>query len=195
MSTAILSTSSATSDDQLIEAARQGNRDAYGELVQKYGDRLFAGLMQRTQAAADAEDVAQEAFVQAYLKLDSFRGNSGFFTWLFRIALNLLATRRRRKNRETPFADAPPAACEQTMDAAQSPGACLLRKEQRSLVQAALRRLSDEHRTVLVLREYEGFDYETIAEMLNTKAGTVRSRVFRARHALKSEMEAFGSSA
>jgi RNA polymerase sigma-70 factor (ECF subfamily) len=151
--------------------------------------------MQRSNSAADVEDIAQDAFLQAYLKLDSFHGRSGFFTWLFRIALNLMATRRRRKNREMPFAEMPSLCDDRTMDAAQSPGACLLRKEERARVQTALQRLSDEHRTVLILREYEGFDYETIAEMLDTKVGTIRSRVFRARLALRSEMESLGSSA
>lgn len=175
-------------DAELIAAALRGDQNEYGKLIRRYEARLLAGLIQKTGSSVDAEDLMQEAFLQAYLKLEAFRGESTFFTWLFRIALNLLITKRRRKHRETPFADAPPMLGEQAMSEADSPTAQLLRKENQQQVLMALSRLSEEHRTVLLLREYEGHDYETIADLLNTKIGTIRSRVHRARHALREEL-------
>jgi RNA polymerase sigma-70 factor (ECF subfamily) len=176
------------SDATLIASALRGDRNEYGKLIRRYESRLLAGLIQKTGSSVDAEDIMQEAFLQAYLKLEAFRGESTFFTWLFRIALNLLVTKRRRKHRETPFADAPQIVGEQAMNDRESPSAQLLQKENQQQVLLALSRLSEEHRTVLLLREYEGHDYETIAELLNTKVGTIRSRVHRARHALREEI-------
>ena len=173
-----------TSDSLLIRASRRGDRDAFGQLVRKYQDRLYNGMVHKSRSPADAEDVVQEAFVQAYLKLDSFRQESSFFTWLYRIGLNLAWTKRHRQRRETPFADLTelPGADEQTHE---SPSDRLTSKENCDLVQRALADLRDDQRVILVLREIQGFDYATIAKLTDTKVGTVRSRIHRARAALR----------
>ncbi len=174
-------------DERLIEAACRGDREAFGELVQKYQDRLFNGMVRKAWSTADAEDVVQEAFVQAYLKLDTFRHESSFFTWLYRIALNLAWTRRHRTRRETPFADLSELpGTERQMP--ESPCDRLTRKEDCDLVHGALAHLRDDQRTILELREMQGFDYATIAEITNTKIGTVRSRIHRAREALRQQL-------
>lgn len=173
-----------TSDRVLIRASCGGDREAFGQLVRKYQDRLYNGMVHKLGSPVDAEDVAQEAFVQAYLKLDTFRQESTFFTWLYRIALNLAWTRRHRKRHETPFADLSelPGTDQQTTE---SPGDTLVRKEECELVHRALADLRDDQRMILVLRELQGFDYATIADLLDTKIGTVRSRIHRAREALR----------
>jgi len=172
------------SDHLLIAASCRGNREAFGQLARKYQDRLYNGMVHKLGSTADAEDIVQEALVQAFLKLDTFRQESSFFTWLYRIALNLAWTRRHRARRETPFADLSelPGAGEQTSDA---PGDALARQENCELVHLALSDLREDQRLILVLRELEGFDYATIADLLNAKVGTIRSRLHRARVALR----------
>jgi len=185
-STAVTSQRS-DSDIELIQAACRGDREAFSELVRKYQDRLYHGMVQKLQSTADAEDVVQEAFVQAFLKLDTFRHESRFFTWLFRIALNLAWTRRHRKRRETPFADLRelPGREEQM---AESPSDRMVRDESCELVQGALAELREDHRQILVMREMDCLDYATIADLLDTKIGTVRSRIHRAREALRHQL-------
>ncbi|MDP6468678.1 MAG: sigma-70 family RNA polymerase sigma factor [Pirellulaceae bacterium] len=176
-----------TSDRLLIKATCGGDREAFGQLVRKYQDRLYNGMVHKSHSPVDAEDVVQEAFVQAYLKLDTFRQESSFFTWLYRIALNLAWTRRHRTRRETPFADLSevPGTDEQV---SESPGDRLTRKENCELVRSALAHLRDDQRVILMLREMQGFDYATIADLLETKVGTVRSRIHRARAALRHQL-------
>ncbi len=142
---------------------------------------------------AEAEDVVQDTFVQAFLKLDTFRHGSSFYTWLYRIAYNTSVSRRRKKrpvlsmdlsmdgNREVYSAE--------PLDEGDRPGENLERQEQATKINTALKKLSDEHRRILVLREIEGFCYETISESLGLAIGTVRSRLHRARLQLKSELE------
>jgi len=144
-------------------------------------------MVHKSRSPFDAEDVVQEAFVQAYLKLDSFRQESSFFTWLYRIALNLAWTRRHRSRRETPFADLSelPGTDER---ASESPWDRLARKENCELVRGALAELREDQRAILVLREMQGFDYATIAQLMDIKVGTVRSRIHRAREALRHEL-------
>jgi len=155
--------------------------------VRKYQSRLYNGMVYKSRSPFDAEDVVQDAFVQAYLKLDTFRQESSFFTWLYRIALNLAWTRRHRSRHETPFADLSevPGTDEQ---ASESPGDRLARKEECELVRRALEDLRDDQRAILVLREMQGFDYATIAQLMDIKVGTVRSRIHRARGALRHQL-------
>jgi RNA polymerase sigma-70 factor (ECF subfamily) len=176
-----------TNDILLIKASCGGDREAFGHLVRKYQDRLYNGMVHKSRSPSDAEDVVQEAFVQAYLKLDTFRQESSFFTWLYRIALNLAWTRRHRSRHETPFADLSemPDTDEQ---GSESPADRLARKEDCELVQSALAELRDDQRAILVLRELKGFDYASIAQMLEIKVGTVRSRIHRAREALRHQL-------
>ena len=176
-------------DATLIERSRAGEPEAFGELVVRYQDRLYNTLIRVCGDAEEARDVAQEAFVQAFVKLDSFRGNSAFYTWLYRIAQNTAISRRRRRKPTSSLDEARDAAGFEPADPDARPEANLEREEQAIQVRAALATLSEEHRSVLVLREIDGCDYETIGEMLEVPVGTVRSRLHRARMQLKEEME------
>ena len=176
-------------DATLIERSRAGEPEAFGELVVRYQDRLYNTLVRVCGDAEEARDVTQEAFVQAFVKLDSFRGNSAFYTWLYRIAFNTAISRRRRRKPTSSLDEARDAAGFEPADPDARPEANLEREEQAIAVRAALATLSEEHRSVLVLREIDGCDYETIGEMLDVPVGTVRSRLHRARMQLKEEME------
>ena len=176
-------------DATLVERSRAGEPAAFGELVTRYQDRLYNTLVRVCGDAEEARDVTQEAFVQAFVKLDSFRGNSAFYTWLYRIAQNTAISRRRRRKPTSSLDEAREAAGVEPADPDARPEANLEREEQAIQVRAALATLSEEHRSVLVLREIEGYDYETIGEMLEVPVGTVRSRLHRARMQLKEEME------
>ena len=152
-------------DARLITESLRGDSGAFGQLVQKYQDRLFNTVMHITGCREEAEDLVQDAFVQAFVKLDSFHGDSAFYTWLYRIAFNFAISRRRRKRVELSVDQTREATGDEPIDDGESPDDQMLRKERAHQVQAALKRLSDEHRTILVLREMEGCCYETIAEI------------------------------
>jgi RNA polymerase sigma-70 factor (ECF subfamily) len=177
-------------DTQLIQAACRGDTAAYGSLVRKYQERLCTGLLHICGSLDDAEDVAQEAFVQAYLKLATFAGESAFYTWLYRIAINTAISQRRRKREETSVDQNREALGIEPEDGAEQVEERLLREERAGQVQRALARLNKDHRVILVLREIEGYDYDAIARILDLPVGTVRSRLHRARLQLKQELDA-----
>jgi RNA polymerase sigma-70 factor (ECF subfamily) len=170
------------SEAQLLAAARQGDAEAYGCLVRTYQGRLLSSLQHICGSAADAQDAAQEAFLRAYLKLDRFTGASAFYTWLFRIALNVVASARRR--RQLASLDEVGEPC----DRAERSEERVLRQERGGQVQAALHALSAEHRTILVLREVDDHNYDEIASVLRIPVGTVRSRLHRARLELRERL-------
>ena len=173
-------------DQETIAAVRGGDRGAFGDLVIKYQDRLFSTLTRLLGSAEDAQDITQEAMVQAYLKLDSFKGNAAFYTWLYRIAFNLaMSHARKRRPVALGNSDADPRHPE-PIDHQPQPHQQMATQEQIAAVQSAIDSLASEHREVVVLREIEGFDYEQIAAVLDIPIGTVRSRLFRARMQLKS---------
>ena len=176
-------------DDQLVQAALDGGKDAFGTLVERYQDRLFNTLVRVLGSRDDACDVVQDAFVQAFVKLDTFRGAAQFYTWLYRIAMNLALSHRRRRRPVVSVDKAKACRGEEPMDHQPGPEQGLVGREQVQIVQSALSRLADQHRQILVLREIEGCSYETIAEILQLPAGTVRSRLYRARHVLKEELK------
>lgn len=178
----------ATTDAELVEAARAGDRDAFGDLVGRYQDRLFNTLLRIAGSREDAADAAQDAFVQAYLKLDSFRGDAQFFTWLYRIAMNVALSRRRRTRPMASIDAAKEGAGEEPMDGSAAPGERMMADERAEQVHSALAELGDQHRKILVLREMEGCSYEAIAEILELPVGTVRSRLFRARLQLRDRL-------
>jgi RNA polymerase sigma-70 factor (ECF subfamily) len=178
----------ANSDARLVEAALRGDRDAFGDLVGRYQDRLFNTLLRIAGSREDAADAAQDAFVQAYLKLESFRGDSQFFTWLYRIAMNVALSRRRRRRPMESLDAAKSCAGEEPMDASAGPDDRMLAHERARQVQAALADLGEGHRKILVLRELEGCSYEVIADILELPVGTVRSRLFRARLQLRDKL-------
>lgn len=176
-------------DAQLIEMALDGNAAAFGQLVGRYQDRLFNTMVHVAGSVEDARDVVQDAFVQAFIKLESFKQASAFYTWLYRIAFNIAASRRRRQRITVSIDHVRDNVGLEPASTTDPPGARLEQQERAAQVQAALGRLSEDQRTVLVLREVEGHCYETIAEMLDVPVGTVRSRLFRARMQLREELK------
>jgi RNA polymerase sigma-70 factor, ECF subfamily len=175
---------------RLIRAATAGDAESFGRLVLLYQDRLVNSLFHLVGNQAEAEDIAQEAFVLAFLKLSSFRGQSQFYTWLFRIARNLSVSRFRRA-RKTASLDAVDAGGSMLLLSDEAaPDQRLLDGETVARVQVALARLSEEHRAILILREMDELDYDAIAAALELPVGTVRSRLHRARLQLKAELEA-----
>ena len=180
-------------DDQpLIEAARAGRAEAFGELVRRYQGRLYPTLLRLTGSAEDAQDLLQEAFLRAYRKLDRFRGGSSFYTWLYRLAVNLALSHRRRRKGPARFSELRAeggAEIEPTGDPEQTdPTIPAERAERDALVQSALDALAPDHRAVVVLKEFDGLRYEEIAATLGIPVGTVRSRLHRARHELRGRL-------
>lgn len=179
-----------TDDAQLIDEALAGASAAFGQLVVKYQDRLYNTVAHVLGSADEAQDVVQDAFVQAFLKLESFERESAFYTWLYRIAFNLAVTRRRREKPTLSVDQAREQTGEEPQSRCSSPAARLEQQERARQVQAALATLTEEHRTILVLREIDGCCYETIAEILELPVGTVRSRLHRARMQLRDQLKA-----
>jgi RNA polymerase sigma-70 factor (ECF subfamily) len=179
-------------DHSLIAECLAGDAAAFGELVRRHQDRLFNTVIRLVDNADDAQDVVQEAFLNAYQSLDGFKGDSLFFTWLYRIAVNTAISLRRKqrvsisidssRNGEFPIDPLDPS--EQSR-----PGHALERAEQERRIQQALSRLSPEHRAVLVMKDMEGQKYETMAEILQVPIGTIRSRLHRARLELRQLLE------
>jgi len=168
-------------DASLIAATRAGDTAAFGRLVALYQDRLFNSLVRVLGSAEDAADIVQDAFVQAYTKLDSFRGSSSFYTWLYRIAFNLAMSHARRGHKTASLDGRKSLSGDEPMDGAPTAEAGVLEQERAELVHAALAELTLDYRQILVLREIDGCRYDEIAEILDLPVGTVRSRLFRAR--------------
>ena len=175
-------------EPQLIQKARNGDSTAFGQLVASYQDRLFTSMVHVVGGPEEAEDVVQDAFVQAYLKLDSFDGRSTFFTWLYRIAFHKAMNRQRSRRVEISLTPSGEPSGVDPPDHGELPDARLLRQERAVQIQSALARLSEEYRTVMILREMEDLDYEAIANILDISVGTVRSRLHRARSLLRSHL-------
>ncbi len=169
-----------TEDNLTIQTVLAGNREAYGELVKKYQDRLYHSLLCMLGNADDALELTQESFVQALINLDKFRGESTFYTWLYRIAINM-ASSFRRKRVLISFDQLSEKGVFNPVDTIDSPERALEIKENKKRVWEAIGKVSPDFRQVLILREIEGYDYEAIALILKIKIGTVRSRLYRAR--------------
>lgn len=178
-----------TDEAQLVEAARAGDRGSFGALIERYQDRLFNTLVRVLGSREESLDVVQDAFVQAFIKLESFRGDAKFYTWLYRIAMNLALSQRRRRRPAVSVEVVKERAGEEPVDHNPAPEACMIGRERVAAVQAALAELGDQHRQILVLRELEDCSYETIAEILQLPLGTVRSRLYRARLELKDQLK------
>lgn len=174
---------------QLIERALQGDRAAFTMLVELNQERLFASMLQVTGSRDEAEEVVQDAFIRAFIKLDTFQRNSQFFTWLYRIAFNSALTRRRRTRPRVSLDYCRESSGLEVADSADGVDEPMLRRERVAMVRAAMRTLTEEHRSILVLREMEERSYEDIAEILEISIGTVRSRLSRARRQLKLAIE------
>lgn len=181
------------SDDlRLIERTLAGDRNAFGDLILRYQDRLFGSLVPLLGSVEDARDVAQDACLLAYEKLASFRQEASFYSWLFRIAYNAAMTNRRNhRRRGGTVASLSEHVVEQPPDQnpAADPAHRLQQAEQIQLVQSALQALPTEYREVLVCKELEGMKYDEIAKLLGCPVGTVRSRIHRAREELRGILE------
>jgi RNA polymerase sigma-70 factor (ECF subfamily) len=189
----VQSTAQAETDEELVRQASAGRSEAFDELVTRYQDRVFNVLTRMSGSAQDAEDLAQETFLKAYRALNSFRQGSKFYTWLFRIAVNTGFSRRRqegrRKSHEGARLDGGSGedSDEWSLEAVapertDSDPARNLEKEQlRARVREGLREIDPDYRTILVLRDIEGMDYDGIAETLDISTAAVKSRLHRAR--------------
>jgi RNA polymerase sigma-70 factor (ECF subfamily) len=176
-------------DDQRISATLAGNTAAFGELVLNYQDRLYNTLVHVIGNAEDARDIVQEAFVQAFIKLETFQHASAFYTWLYRIAFNVAISFRRRRRPVVSIDCGYPSSGVGPVDRQNNPTQHLEQEERCRQVRRALTQLSEEHRSILVLREIDGCCYETIADILDLPIGTVRSRLHRARLQMREQLK------
>ena len=169
----------------LISRARGGDREAFGELVEQYRDNVYRLAYRMCGNAYDADEAAQEAFVAAWRALPNFRGDAKFSTWLYRLTTNAAIDVMRREKRHQTVGD---GEMMELADDADSPQETVERTEQQEAVQKALSTLSEEYREVLLLRYMEELDYAEIAEVLQLPSGTVKSRINRAKAALKAAL-------
>ena len=179
----------AQSDLDLVRRAQQNERGAFDLLVLKYQHKVIKLVARLLRDPTEAEDVAQEAFVKAYRALGSFRGDSAFYTWLYRIAVNTARNSIASRQRRPLDYEAELSESEQSNVAAltkhdDTPEATVLSEEIRQTVNSAIEQLPEDLRTAIVLREIEGLSYEEIAAAMDCPVGTVRSRIFRAREAI-----------
>jgi len=180
-------------DHRLIADCLKGETAAFGELVRRYQDRLFNTIFRLVDSAEDAQDVVQEAFLHAYQSLDRFKGDAQFFTWLYRIAVNsAISLKRKQRTVVSLHVDREgQGGVPEPHDASEysRPHEALERADEERRIQAALNRLSPEHRAVLILKDLEDQKYETMAEILQVPIGTIRSRLHRARLELRDVLE------
>lgn len=177
------------SDLELVKRAQRGERGAFDLLVLRYQHKVVKLVARLLRDPTEAEDVSQEAFVKAYRALGSFRGDSAFYTWLYRIAVNTarnsIASRQRRPlDYEADLSENEQSAVESRMRHTDTPEANVLSEEIRRTVNEAVEELPEDLRTAIILREVEGLSYEEIAAAMDCPVGTVRSRIFRAREAI-----------
>lgn len=180
-------------DKQLVEQSSSGDREAFRGLVDRYQGKLLRLVTQLVRSREDAEDIVQESFVKAYLSIDSFRGQSSFYTWLYRIAFNMAIDFKRKVSRRggdsAPLEDVDTTKNIYTVQTIESPSDVVSRKEQAELISKALHELSEEHRTVIVLREIDGLSYEEIAKVMGISKGTVMSRLHYARKKMQTALK------
>ena len=202
-------------DTALLRKAQGGDRAAYGQLVVMYQDRLFNAVVRLVGDREEALELTQEAFTRGLMKINSFRGDASPYTWLFRIALNLAISQLRKVQRNRVFSlDRPSSGANGRAGSSSSastdgedqasglidrvardrgtpPPEAVENRERDQMVLAALGRLDAEYRAVLVMRDVDGFDYQQMADVLGLPLGTLKSRLFRARMALRDELKAY----
>ena len=181
----------------LLKKSMKGDNDAFGELILKYENFVYNTVYHAIGNREDAFDVSQEVFIKAFRALKNFRGDCKFSTWLYKIAMNASKDyiREKSKRRTISLSDwtdeengnRPPDIIEDSIDA--KPEESYERNETRDSVRKAIANLSEDHRTVIVLRDIEGYSYEEIADMLDLEIGTVKSRISRARNAVKENLK------
>ncbi len=181
------------SDAELVKRVQAGDKSAFDPLVHKYQNKIINLVSRYVKDPNAARDVAQEAFLKAYRGLDKFRGDSAFYTWLYRIAINTAKNYLVSENRRVPDIEVDASEAEQYGDNAPlhenaSPERMLLTDEIRRVVMDTIESLPDDLRTAILLRELEGMSYEQIAQAMGCPIGTVRSRIFRAREAIDKKL-------
>ncbi len=176
-------------DLSLVAACRAGDKEAFGMLVRRYQDRLYPTALRLTGHAEDALDLLQEAFLRAYRKLERFQGRSSFYTWLYRLMVNLALSDRRRHRARGRRHECDLESVEPADDPALTdPALPLEQAERERQVQGALDALAVDHRVVIVMKDLDGLPYEEIATTLGIPIGTVRSRLHRARAELRERL-------
>lgn len=182
------------SDDDLILAARRGDAEAFSQLVVRYKERAYRAAFAMVRDPDEAMDLTQEAFIKAHCSLKRFRGNSAFYTWLYRILVNLSLDAKRRKGRrkeesyEAALETGPVVPEDDHERSDPTPRAALEERETEAMVQAAIEALPEHHRTAVLLREVQDLSYQEIAEVMNCSVGTVMSRLHYARAALREKL-------
>lgn len=178
----------------LIAKARDGDGDAYGQLVQANQDRIYASVLRQVRDEHKAMDITQEAFIQAYRAIDTYEDRAKFSTWLYRIAMNLITSHYRHERAQKRGGNK--AETSLNIEGMPEPGADqrtpddqVAAEDVGTLVRAAIDELDDEYRDVVVMRDLQGLSYEEIAEMLDIAPGTVRSRLHRGREKLKEKLK------
>jgi RNA polymerase sigma-70 factor (ECF subfamily) len=184
-------------DGELVARARAGDQDAFRLLFDRYHRRAYSLAFGVVRNADDALDVAQEAFIKAHRHLDKFKGTSSFYTWFYRIVMNLSIDhlRKHKRNRKVDWSESfgrdPEAVGEEALlprILGQNPAKAAVRREIREQIALALENLSDNHRAVLVMRELEGLSYEEMAEVMGCSKGTIMSRLFHARKNMQKQL-------
>jgi RNA polymerase sigma-70 factor (ECF subfamily) len=176
-------------DEDLVLRVQQGDKSAFDLLVIKYQHKIIQLVNRYVKDPSEAQDVAQEAFIKAYRALGNFRGDSAFYTWLYRIAINtaknyLVSRSRRSSDYEVDIQDAEAIENAPQLQGMETPERLLLNQEIIDTIKTAIDKLPEEMRTAIILREFDGMSYEEIAEAMDCPVGTVRSRLFRAREAI-----------
>ena len=181
--------SNQASDKKLVERVQKGDKGAFDLLVLKYQHKIVNLIMRYVRDPELSLDIAQEAFIKAYRALPRFRGDSAFYTWMYRIAVNtaknhLAAQRRRPMDVELDLQDPEQYDLHAKLKETDTPEGVTLSNELQEIVERAIQALPEDLRTAIVLRELEGMSYEEIAQTMECPVGTVRSRIFRARDAI-----------
>lgn len=183
----------AETDQQLVARVKKGDSRAFDLLVLKYQHKIFGLISRYVRDADEVQDVAQEAFIKAYKALPRFRGDSAFYTWLYRIAINtaknhLVSRSRRPPGKDVEVEDAEYYEAGGGLRELENPENALFGAELRVVVEKAIGDLPEDLRTAITLREFDGLSYEDIADIMDCPVGTVRSRIFRAREAIDAQV-------
>ncbi len=189
-----MSTAGAQADAELVERVKQGDKKAFDLLVLKYQQKVANLISRYIKDSSEVFDVTQEAFIKAYRALPNFRGDSAFYTWLYRIAINTAKNHLAARNRRPPGDDLEAETAEQLdggerLREADTPERLLLQEEIAKTIREAVEALPEDLRTAITLREMEGLSYEEIAQAMDCPIGTVRSRIFRAREAIDKKLK------
>ena len=179
----------ADTDQQLVERVLDGNKNAFDLLVLRYQNRVAAMVARIIRDQKEVEDVCQEAFIKAYKALPLFRGDSAFYTWLYRIAINTAKNYLVAKSRRPPDVDIDVSETTSLLKSTNGPETEFEEERLSQVVELAISKLPQDLKSAIIMREYEGMSYEDISVILECPVGTVRSRIFRARKSIDEEVK------